>query len=143
MNTDLMFSSETDLWSTPQELFDRLNTEFNFNLDPCANKENHKCEKFFTEKEDGLLQDWGGYNVFCNPPYGRKIKKWVQKAHDESKKENTLIVMLLPARTDTSYFHDYIYNKAEVRFLRGRLKFGGHKNTAPFPSAVVIFKNRL
>ena len=140
MNLDVMFSSKTDLWSTPQDFFDELNKEFNFNLDPCSTHENAKCEKHFTLEEDGLLQDWQGYNVFCNPPYGKAIKEWVKKCNAESKKENTKVVMLIPARTDTSYFHDYIYGIAkEIRFIRGRLKFGNSKNSAPFPSMIVIF----
>jgi phage N-6-adenine-methyltransferase len=139
MNTELMFSSKSDLWSTPQEFFEQLNNEFNFNLDPCSTHENAKCEKHFTINEDGLIQDWGGCRVFCNPPYGKELKKWVKKCYEESKKENTVVVMLIPARTDTSYFHDYIYNKAEIRFIRGRLKFGNCKNCAPFPSMVVVF----
>lgn len=139
MNTELMFSSKSDLWSTPQEFFEQLNSEFNFNLDPCSTHENAKCEKHFTINEDGLMQDWGGYRVFCNPPYGKELKKWVKKCYEESKKENTIVVMLIPARTDTSYFHDYIYNKAEIRFIRGRLKFGNCKNCAPFPSMIVVF----
>ena len=139
MNTAVMFSSETDLWATPQEFFDKLNSEFNFTLDPCATSENAKCSKYYTVKEDGLKQDWGGETVFCNPPYGREIAKWVRKASEESKKPNTVVVMLIPARTDTSYFHDYIYKKAEIRFIRGRLKFGNATNSAPFPSMVVVF----
>lgn len=140
MNLDVMFSSKTDLWSTPQDFFNELNKEFNFNLDPCSTHENAKCEKHFTLEEDGLLQDWQGYNVFCNPPYGKEIKKWVKKCYEEGQKENTTVVMLIPARTDTSYFHDYIYNIAsEIRFIRGRLKFGNSKNSAPFPSMIVIF----
>lgn len=143
MNIDLMFSSETDLWSTPQYFFDRLNREFNFNLDPCANEENHKCDKYFTKEQDGLKQDWQGHTVFCNPPYGKVLKQWVKKCYEESLKLNTKVVMLIPARTDTSYFHDYIYNKAEIRFIRGRLKFGNSKNSAPFPSMVVIFNKEV
>lgn len=140
INTQLMFSSKTDLWSTPQDFFDKLDSEFKFNLDPCSTHENAKCEKYFTIEDNGLIKSWEGYNVFCNPPYGRELKKWVKKAYEESKKENTKIVMLIPARTDTSYFHDYIYNKAkEIRFVRGRLKFGQAKNSAPFPSMVVVF----
>ena len=142
MNTELMFSSETDLWSTPQDFYDKLNDEFHFTLDPCATDENAKCNNYFTKAHDGLRQDWQGETVFCNPPYGRAIKDWVKKCHDESKKPNTTVVMLIPARTDTSYFHDYIYNKAkEIRFVRGRLKFGKATNSAPFPSMVVIFKD--
>ena len=140
MNTDLMFSSKTDLWSTPKDFFDKLNKEFNFDLDPCSTHENAKCKKHYTKEENGLIQDWGGHKVFCNPPYGRSLKDWVKKCSEESKKPNTLIVMLIPSRTDTSYFHDYIYKKAkEIRFIRGRLKFGDSKNAAPFPSMVVIF----
>ena len=139
MNNDLMFSSKTDMWSTPQEFYNRLNEEFNFNLDPCSTNENYKCEKHFTIDDDGLKQDWEGYTVFVNPPYGRVIKDWVKKCHDESLKPNTTIVMLIPARTDTIYFHKYIYNIATIRFLKGRLKFGECKNSAPFPSMVVIF----
>jgi site-specific DNA-methyltransferase (adenine-specific) len=135
-----MFSSKTDMWSTPQDFYDMLNNEFNFDLDPCATKENAKCDKYFTLEDDGLSQDWGGHNVFCNPPYGRAIKDWVKKAYNESKKDNTLIVMLIPARTDTKYFHEYIYHNAEIRFIKGRLKFGESKNSAPFPSMVAIFR---
>ena len=108
MNTELMFSSNTDLWSTPQDFFDKLNDEFNFDLDPCSTHENAKCKEHYTITEDGLKQDWSGHNVFVNPPYGRAIKEWVKKCSYESKKANTTIVMLIPARTDTSYFHDYI-----------------------------------
>jgi phage N-6-adenine-methyltransferase len=140
LNTAVMFSSKTDLWATPQEFFDELDSEFSFTLDPCATPENAKCKKYYTKVEDGLKQDWSGEIVFCNPPYGREIKKWVKKCYMESKKPNTTVVMLIPARTDTSYFHDYIYKKAkEIRFVRGRLKFGNSTNSAPFPSMVVVF----
>jgi len=135
-----MFSSKSDLWATPQEFFDELNAEFNFTLDPCATPENAKCQKYYTKVEDGLKQDWSGEIVFCNPPYGREIGKWVKKCYEEAQKPDTIVVMLIPARTDTSYFHDYIYKKAkEIRFIRGRLKFGNSKNSAPFPSMVVVF----
>lgn len=133
-----LFTSNTNEWATPQDFFNKLNQEFKFNLDPCATDENHKCDKYFTEKDDGLKQSWGGFRVFCNPPYGRAIKDWVKKASES----NTLVVMLIPARTDTQYFHNYIYNKpnVEIRFIKGRLKFGDSKNSAPFPSMVVIFR---
>ena len=131
-----MFTSNTDLWSTPQSLFDGLNREFQFDLDVCADDSNHKCDKYFTRELDGLKQNWGGYRAFCNPPYGREIGKWVKKA-SESK---PLVAMLLPARTDTKWFHDYIYGKAEIRFIKGRLRFGDCKNSAPFPSMIVIFR---
>lgn len=140
MNTKVMFSSETEDWSTPQSFYDELNKEFNFTLDPCATPENRKCHNYFTKDEDGLKQDWQGFTVFCNPPYGRAIKDWVKKCFYESKKPNTTVVMLIPARTDTKYFHEYIYHKSkEIRFIPGRLKFGNSKNSAPFPSMVVIF----
>ena len=144
MNTAVMFSSETDLWSTPQGFFDSLHKEFNFTLDPCATPDNAKCEKYFTKEIDGLKQNWGGETVFCNPPYGRAIKEWVKKCYEESLKPNTTIVMLIPARTDTTYFHDYIYHKAkEIIFVKGRLKFGDSRNSAPFPSMVVVFKSKV
>lgn len=135
-----MFSSQTDNWATPQWLFNKLDKEFSFTLDACASADNAKCAKYYTREQDGLKQNWGGQRVFCNPPYGKEIGKWVAKCSDEAKKVNTLCVMLIPARTDTKWFHEYIYNKAEVRFLKGRLKFGDSKNSAPFPSMVVIFK---
>lgn len=128
-----MYSSTTPEWSTPQYLFDELDKEFHFTLDPCATKENAKCKKFYTREDDGLSKSWKGETVFMNPPYGREIGKWVAKISSEGG------VALLPARTDTKWFHDYIYKKAEVRFIKGRLKFGGSKNSAPFPSMVVIF----
>ena len=136
MNNKLMFSSATDEWSTPQDVFDKLNEEFSFTLDPAATNENHKCQKYYTKETDGLSKDWSGETVFCNPPYGREIGRWVKKAA-ESK---ATVVMLLPARTDTKWFHDYIYGNAEIRFIKGRLKFGGAQNSAPFPSMVVIFR---
>lgn len=140
MNTDIMFSSKTDLWETPQSFYDELDKEFQFTLDPCATPENAKCKMFFTKEMNGLTQNWGGNRVFCNPPYGKEIGKWVKKAYEESKKSNTTVVMLIPARTDTAYFHDYIYHQAkEIRFVKGRLKFGQSKNAAPFPSMVVVF----
>ncbi len=138
MNTELMFSSKTDLWATPQDFFNKLNNEFWFTLDPCSTEDNHKCDKYFTKEQDGLKQSRDNEIVYCNPPYGRELKKWVKK-WSEIKKGIT--VMLLPARTDTSRFHDYIYNKAEIRFVKWRLKFWWSKNSAPFPSMVVIFRN--
>ena len=135
------FSSKTDNWATPQDFFDKLNEEFHFTLDPCADEVNHKCDKFFTREQDGLSQDWGGNVVFCNPPYGKEIADWVQYSYEQSKKPNTTVVMLIPARTDTRYFHNYIYGKAEIRFIKGRLKFGDATSAAPFPSMVVVYRN--
>lgn len=140
INTELMFSSKTDQWETPQYLFDELNDEFGFDLDVCADESNHKCDNYFTKEQDGLKQEWDGA-VWCNPPYGRKIGEWVEKAYYSNIRYNNYIVMLLPARTDTKWFHNYIYyDKAEIRFIRGRLKFGNAKNSAPFPSMIVIYK---
>lgn len=136
-----MFSSSTDLWATPQDFFDRLNAEFDFDIDVCASPENAKCERYFTKEQDGLSQSWGGgITCWCNPPYGREVGKWVQKAYLSSKNEGSTVVMLLPARTDTKWFHEYIYNQSEIRFIKGRLKFGGSANSAPFPSMVVVFR---
>jgi site-specific DNA-methyltransferase (adenine-specific) len=135
----VMYSSKKQDWETPQDLFNKLDKEFNFTLDPCANDKNHKCKKYYTIKDNGLKQSWKGETVFCNPPYGREIKKWVKKCYEESKNNDTKIVMLIPARTDTKYFHDYIYHKAKLRFIKGRLKFSNSKNSAPFPSMLVIY----
>ena len=137
MNTDLMFSSKTDLWATPQDFFDELNREFHFTLDVCALPENAKCDNYYAPEQDGLSLPWEGV-CWCNPPYGRGIGQWVRKGF-EAAASGATVVMLLPARTDTQWFHDYIYRKAEYRFIRGRLKFGGSKNAAPFPSMVVVF----
>ena len=146
MNKDLMFSSKTDIWETPKDLFDTLNKEFNFTLDVCALPENAKCEKYYTPENNGLSQNWDGI-IWCNPPYGKQINDWVKRALYSSVDGNT-VVMLLPARTDTRWFHEYIYNRenVEIRFLKGRLRFGNAKNSAPFPSMVVVFrpiKNKL
>ena len=141
MNNSVMFSSKTDQWATPQWFFDELDKEFHFTLDPCADESNHKCEKYFTKEHDGLSCDWSGETVFCNPPYGRELPLWVKKCFEEVTSGSCpCAVMLIPARTDTRWFHEYIYGKAEIRFLKGRLKFGGSKNSAPFLSMVVVFR---
>lgn len=134
-----LFTSNTDLRATPINFFEKLNNEFWFTLDPCATHENHKCERYFTKEDDGLKQNRDNEIVFCNPPYWREIKKRVEKW---AKSRGGVIVMLLPARTDTSRFHDYIYHKSEIRFIRWRLKFGDGKNPAPFPSMVVVFDEK-
>ena len=136
-----LFSSDKNFWETPQKLFDELDAEFHFTLDAAASDSNHKCARYFTQNDDGLRQNWGGETVFCNPPYGRNIAAWVIKCWQEAKQPGTIVVMLIPARTDTRYFHDFIYHQAtEIRFIKGRLKFGGQNNPAPFPSMVVVFK---
>lgn len=152
INKDKMFSSKSDEWETPNDLFNKLHKEFNFTLDPCCQKYNAKCEKFYTPEDDGLSKDWSNEVVFVNPPYGRSIGKWVKKCYEENKNNKTKIVMLIPSRTDTKWFHDYILDKAEIRFLKGRLKFinrlfpswredGNFKiSPAPFPTMIVIYK---
>jgi site-specific DNA-methyltransferase (adenine-specific) len=141
MKSETLFSSASGEWATPQDLFDKLNEEFHFTLDPCADESNHKCEKYFTKEQDGLKQDWSDERVFCNPPYGRGIGDWVRKCFTETYAGKCkLAVMLLHARTDTRWFHDMILHRAEIRFIKGRLKFGGSNNNAPFPSMIVIFR---
>lgn len=137
---NVYFSSKSDLWSTPQKFFDNLNEEFLFGTDVCATSENAKCARFFTTQHDGLSQPWEG-TCWMNPPYGRTIGRWVQKAFC-SAQEGATVVCLLPARTDTAWWHDYVM-RGEIRFLRGRLKFGGQASNAPFPSAVVIFRPKV
>ncbi len=146
-----MLSNKSDEWETPQDLFNKLNNEFHFTLDPCSTDYNHKCAKYYTMESDGLIQDWSGEIVFVNPPYGHSIGKWVEKCYKEHLKGIT-IVMLIPSRTDTKWFHQYIWNKAEIRFIKGRLKFinrlfpswrkdGNFKiSPAPFPSMIVIYR---
>ena len=137
---EVHYSSKSNEWATPQNLFDELNDEFNFTLDPCATDENAKCSKYFTIEDDGLSKDWSNEVVFMNLPYGREIKKWIKKAYEESL-NGTTVVCLIPARTDTTYWHDFIFDKTDdIRFLRGRLKFGNSKNSAPFPSAIVVYQ---
>ena len=140
MITSGLMSSLTDDWGTPKEFFKEINKEFSFQLDVCASNQNYKCERYYTESENGLLQDWEQVN-WCNPPYGRAIGKWIEKAHNEHLKGKTT-VLLIPSRTDTKWFHDYIYQKHEIRFLKGRLKFNDGKNPAPFPSMIVIMKGK-
>jgi site-specific DNA-methyltransferase (adenine-specific) len=135
-----LFSSASEEWPTPQSFFDALNREFDFTLDPCATVENAKCPLYFTKAVDGLAQDWGRHVIFCNPPYGRAILQWARKSY-ESALHGALVVLLVPARTDTRWFHDWVYGKAsEIRFVRGRLRFGQSTASAPFPSLVAIFR---
>lgn len=139
MLTNGLISSATDEWATPQDLFDRLDATFHFTLDPCATKQNAKCAKFYTKEQDGLKQDWGGEVIWCNPPYGREIGGWIKKCAEH----RGVSVMLIPARTDTRWWHSYIDKNqdAHIYFIKGRLKFGDGKNPAPFPSAIVVFTN--
>jgi phage N-6-adenine-methyltransferase len=134
-----MFSSATDDWATPQWLFDKLDAVFGFNVDVCASSENSKCATWFSKEFDGLGMTWIG-TCWMNPPYGRDIMKWVEKAHKSSIENGATVVCLLPARTDTKWWHEYVAKASEIHFIRGRLKFGGSTNSAPFPSAVVVFR---
>jgi phage N-6-adenine-methyltransferase len=134
---DVLFSSEKHDWETPPEIFNALNEEFRFTCDVCALPHNAKCSKFYTPQENGLVQKWEGV-CWMNPPYGREIQHWVKKAYEA----NATVVCLLPARTDTVWWHDYVMKADEIRFIRGRIKFVGAKNSAPFPSAIVVFRGK-
>lgn len=148
---DVMFRSDSAEWETPGYIFDRLDSEFHFTLDPAATDQNHKCFKYYTKLTNGLDKSWAGHRVFVNPPYGKEIPKWVEKSYLEGLK-GTLVVMLIPARTDTAWWHDYVM-RAEIRFIKGRIGFinrtisnekKGKKfkiSKAPFPSAIIIFGN--
>ena len=133
---EVHFSSKTDLWYTPEDFYQKYNNVYNFQTDVCATHENAKCKNYYTQEIDGLLQDWQGV-CWMNPPYGRTIGKWMKKAYESSLSGST-VVCLVPARTDTNWWHDYAM-KGDIEFIKGRLKFGGSKNSAPFPSAVVLF----
>jgi phage N-6-adenine-methyltransferase len=137
----VMFSSKSIEWGTPDNFYTVLNKKFGpFTLDVCATKDNAKCVKYFTIKDDGLSQDWSDNICFMNPPYGRNLAgKWVEKAYNESQKSNTVVICLLPSRTDNKWFNNYCMKAKEIHFVKGRLKFGKEKNSAPFPSMVVIF----
>lgn len=146
MNTAIHFSKASDEWETPQEFFDELNAEFRFELDVCATAENRKCPRWYGVEADGLTQDWSNTRCWLNPPYSQ-LKLWLAKASNSARNGAT-VVCLIPSRTDTKAWHEFVWNEethqprsgVEVRFIRGRLKFGGCKNSAPFPSAVVIFR---
>ncbi|WP_027717409.1 DNA N-6-adenine-methyltransferase [Desulfovirgula thermocuniculi] len=135
----VLFSSATSEWETPQELFARLHAEFGFTLDVCARPWNAKCTRYFSPEQNGLIQEWAPETCWMNPPYGREISRWVRKAWEEAQKGAT-VVCLLPSRTDTAWWHEYVMRAAEIRFIRGRLHFEGAKNGAPFPSCVVVFR---
>jgi phage N-6-adenine-methyltransferase len=138
-NISSQFSSDTVEWPTPQYLFDVLNAEFGFTLDPCATPSNAKCKKFYTKEDNGLSQLWDNDIVFMNPPYGREIKTWMQKAY-ESSKNGATVVCLVPSRTDTKWWHFYAM-RGEIRFFKRRLEFVGSNNKAPFASAIVVFRS--
>lgn len=129
--------TQTDVWSTPQRFFDELNSEFKFTVDVCADRSNAKCLRYWTAEDDGLAVDWSFETAWMNPPYS-DCASWMRKAY-ESSKQGATVVCLVPVRSDTAWWHDYAM-KGEIRFLRGRLRFGDAKANAPFPSAVVVFR---
>jgi len=135
----VLFSSSSTECETPQDFFDGLDEIYHFDLDAAATPQNTKCDRFYTKEDNALTQRWEG-NVWCNPPYGREIGAFVRKAYREAEL-GALVVMLLPARTDTRWWHDYIMKAREIYFVKGRLKFSGSANSAPFPSAVAVFHN--
>ena len=138
--TNVHFSSATDEWETPQKLFDELNQKYKFEIDVCATKENTKCiRRYYTKEDNGLTKDWTD-RCWMNPPYGRNIKYWVKKAYESARDNGAIVVCLLPSRTDTAWWHNYVLPYGEVTFIRGRLKFGNATNSAPFPSAIVVFQ---
>lgn len=154
-----MFSAESVEWETPQIIFDYLDNIYRFTLDPCCHKKTAKCKKFYTKQDDGLSKSWKGETVFMNPPYGREISKWIMKAWEESEMDDITIVCLVPARTDTKWWHNYCMFADKITFIKGRLKFNKWKyvytssgkryinivdtNSAPFPSAIVVFNGSL
>lgn len=140
MNHSVHFKSDRHDWETPQFLFDGLNAEFRFELDVCATAKTAKCRRYFTPEDDGLTQEWAGV-CWMNPPYGREIERWMAKAVD-SAHGGALVVCLVPARTDTRWWHKYA-RRGEIRYLRGRLRFGDATNAAPFPSAIVVLRPPL
>jgi phage N-6-adenine-methyltransferase len=136
---EALYSSRSEEWPTPADFYESLHGEFGFTLDPCATRVSAKCSRYFTKKQDGLAQDWGAHRVFCNPPYGRTMGAWAKKCFEASRR-GALVVLLAHSRTDTRWFHDWVYGKAdEIRFVRGRLRFGDGRQSAPFPSLVAIF----
>ena len=137
----IVYQNHSDEWETPQDLFDALDAEFHFTVDVAASDEHHKCERYYTKEQDGLSQDWGGEVVWCNPPYGKRVMdKWIEKAYRECRTDGTVVVLLIPARTDVAYFHRFILHRSEIRFIRGRLKYNNAKYNAPFSSMIVIFR---
>ena len=136
----VLHSSNSDEWSTPIDFYSKLDSIFQFTLDPCATDENHKCDKYYTIEDDGLSECWTGERVFVNPPYSEN-SRWLEKCYSESRSADTVVVALIPSRTDTRYWHNYAMKATHIYFVKGRLKFGEQKNSAPFPSAVLVFNN--
>jgi site-specific DNA-methyltransferase (adenine-specific) len=148
----ILFSHKSDEWSTPQNFFNKLDKIYKFTLDPAATKKNHKCKKYYTIENDGLIQDWSGNICFLNPPYSQ-VNLWIQKAYEESLKPYTKIICLVPARTSNKWFYQYGLKADELIFIKGRLCFEfddkpvldkkGRKMSAPFPSIILVFVNQL
>lgn len=138
----VLWSKNSDEWTTPDDLFRSLDKEFHFTLDAAASETNAKTKRYFTAETDGLSKRWGGETVWLNPPYSQ-VKEWIRKAYTESAEHGATVVVLVPSRTDTKWFHEYVLGKAEIRFIKGRLKFGGSKNSAPFPSMIVIYRAEI
>jgi phage N-6-adenine-methyltransferase len=138
-NMKVHYASEKQTWETPQDFFDLMDSEFHFDVDVCAEDETAKCNIYYTVDDDGLSKEW---NSICwmNPPYGREIGKWMKKAYESAEYSGATVVCLVPARTDTKWWHNYAMKANEVRFIRGRLRFGNATASAPFPSAVVVFR---
>lgn len=143
MKLSPLMSSKSNEWATPQQWFDYLNLEFKFTLDPCADRNNAKCKRFFSVEDDGLSKSWARERVFMNPPYGRQICKWMKKAFNECINNHALVVCLVPARVDTVWWHEYATKASDIRFPMGRLKFGNASAPAPFPVAIVIFRPKV
>lgn len=138
-----MASSKNSEWATPAKWFEYLDLEFGFTLDPCCSHDNAKCAKRFTSAEDGLSQSWADERVFMNPPYGREISKWMKKAYEEARDNGTLVVCFVPARVDTDWWHRYADKATEIRFPKGRVRFGDATANAPFPTAILVFRPKL
>jgi phage N-6-adenine-methyltransferase len=132
-----MFTNRTDEWGTPKALFNTLNERYKFTLDPCASHENAKCERYITAEQDGLKANWGGSRVFVNPPYSQSAL-WLKKCYEEHL-AGTFVVVLIPCRTDTRYFHDYAMKASTVFLIKGRLKYNDARQSAPFPSCLLVF----
>lgn len=137
-----LFTSRTEEWETPDYVFLALKKEFDFQVDVCATSENAKCKIYFDKSVDGLKREWSPFRCWMNPPYGRDISKWMRKAFNESQR-GALVVCLIPSRTDTKWWHDWVMRASEIRFVSGRINFGNSKNSAPFPSCIVIYHPEL
>ena len=127
-------------WATPQEWFDYLNLEFKFTLDPCCVEATAKCKRFYTPETDGLNHSWADERVFMNPPYGKELPRWMNKAYTEARDNGALVVCFVPARVETQWWHQSAVKASEIRFPVGRVKFVGAEAVAPFPVAIVIFR---